>query len=116
VKQIAELHSFDINYRCPNCRLFFRVSWGSDFLVSRKVTCDSCGEKLKVKPIMTDRNVWTGMNSKTISEVINVMVNLGWSKEEASVSVHKVEDKESLPADVLLKLALSGAKDETNIS
>ena len=103
----ATLHSYslDINYQCPNCRLFFRLS-NSDIPTGndkKSIRCAGCGEQLKVEPLKI-----VLIPHKNISNVIDSIINLGWSKDEAEQMISKAlsvcpTNEES----DLLKIALS---------
>lgn len=106
-KMKAELHSYnlDINFRCPNCRLFFRLSNRQiPTEKSTKVCCENCNEKLVIDPFKITKP--KKKRNARYQEALSIMVRYGWSNLEARTILDRIADRNpDVDLSVLLKLA-----------
>jgi epoxyqueuosine reductase QueG len=120
----AELFSYDlsVNFRCPNCKLFFRLC-GKSIPREKAVgyNCEGCGECISVPPV--DIGVQSNkpkkqknIKPKDYNIAKDFIATLGWSKKEASSlldNIIKTNDiTEDTHAHVLVKLALASVNEE----
>lgn len=101
----------DIDYKCPNCYLHFRLS-NSDIPQKRKseVECPSCSEKLTVTfpeafvafPIKSN-NKKKEAKDPVIEKAIMSMKSMGFNFSEATSLVNKVYHSGITVADLIKK-------------
>jgi len=127
----AEFYSFelDINYRCPNCKLFFRLR-NKQVPTKKSVCyrCEGCNENIVVRPVavvITPKKRSTSPKPKPKSYpnkhpfgnayvlAKKAIVKYGWSRDEADNFLAKAISDNDIPDDVepsvLVKLAFANA-------
>lgn len=120
----AELFSYDlsVNFRCPNCKLFFRLC-GKDIPTEKSFdyNCEGCGTCVSVPQV--NFSIQSNRPKKQSAKKPNdyniakdFISTLGWTKKEASAlldEIIKTKDiTEDTNAHVLVKLALASVNEE----
>ena len=125
----AEFYSFelDINYRCPNCKLFFRLS-NRNIPTKKSINyiCDGCNSTIVIPPVaivIVPEKTRTKTKTQSYRKehpfgnayvlAKKAILKYGWSREDADNLLMKAINENSLPDDVepsvLVKLALANA-------
>jgi len=113
----AELFSYnlDIQYRCPNCKFFFRLS-NFDLPLDNEPTsyrCYGCNQEVFVLPIKVEINEGTVQMdlSVGIKRAITILSGMGYNRKQIDDMIDSVITDQQDPS-VIVKLALSSLNDD----